>query len=377
MAGQTRVIKGGPGPAGEPFGKNGAPNPTKTLKRTLGYMLKNYKFQFLLVVICIMITAFATLEGSLFMQSLIDDYIVPMTKAETPDFVPLMQALTKLAGIFAVGVISSLAYNKIMVYISQGTMRNLRVELFTHMESLPIKYFDTHAHGDIMSVYTNDVDTLRQLMGQSIPQVLNSAVTIVMTFISMIVLDIPLTILTLLMVGVMTVVSKKLAEKSGKYFGEQQMNLGKVNGYIEEMMDGQKVVKVFCHEEKAIEEFQKLNEELRKSADNANTFANIMMPINNNLGIISYVLCSAFGAILAISGIYGLSLGTLVSFLTLNKSFTQPVTQISQQMNSIVMAMAGADRIFHLLDAEPEVDDGYVELVNAKEHEVGTVEETI
>lgn len=376
MAGQTRVIKGGPGPAGEPFGKNGAPNPTKTLKRTLGYMLKNYKFQFLLVVICIMITAFATLEGSLFMQSLIDDYIVPMTKAETPDFVPLMQALTKLAGIFAVGVISSLAYNKIMVYISQGTMRNLRVELFTHMESLPIKYFDTHAHGDIMSVYTNDVDTLRQLMGQSIPQVLNSAVTIVMTFISMIVLDIPLTILTLLMVGVMTVVSKKLAEKSGKYFGEQQMNLGKVNGYIEEMMDGQKVVKVFCHEEKAIEEFQKLNEELRKSADNANTFANIMMPINNNLGIISYVLCSAFGAILAISGIYGLSLGTLVSFLTLNKSFTQPVTQISQQMNSIVMAMAGADRIFHLLDAEPEVDDGYVELVNAKEHEDGTLEET-
>ncbi|WP_416385714.1 ABC transporter ATP-binding protein [Blautia producta] len=351
-------------------------NAGKVLKRTLGYMMKNYKGLFAVVVVCIVATALATLSGTLFMQKLIDDYIIPMTKMSDPDFGPLKKALLMLIGIYAVGVLCAFAYNRIMVYISQGTLRYLRVDLFTHMESLPIKFFDTHAHGDIMSVYTNDVDTLRQLISQSIPQVVNSAVTIVITFVSMIVLDIPLTLLTLVMIGIMMITTKQLSGKSGRYFGEQQKNLGRVNGYIEEMMEGQKVVKVFCHEEKSVKDFRKLNEELRDSADKANTFANIMMPVNGNLGNISYVLCAVLGAVLALKGFGGLTLGTLVSFLTLNKNFTQPVTQISQQMNSIVMAMAGADRVFKLLDAEPEVDNGYVELVNAKEQPDGSLAES-
>lgn len=351
-------------------------NAGKILKRTLGYMMKNYKWLFAVVVVCIVATALATLSGTLFMQKLIDEYIIPMTKASNPDFGPLKKALLTLIGIYAVGVLCAFAYNRIMVYISQGTLRHLRVDLFTHMESLSIKFFDTHAHGDIMSVYTNDVDTLRQLISQSIPQVVNSAVTIVITFTSMIVLDIPMTLLTLVMVGIMMVTTKKLSGKSGKYFGEQQRNLGRVNGYIEEMMEGQKVVKVFCHEEKSVKDFRKLNEELRDSADKANTFANIMMPVNSNLGNISYVLCAVLGAVLALKGFTGLTLGTLVSFLSLNKNFTQPVTQISQQMNSIVMAMAGADRVFRLLDAEPEVDNGYVELVNAEEQPDGSLTES-
>ena len=351
-------------------------NAGKILKRTLGYMMKNYKWLFAVVVVCIVATALATLSGTLFMQKLIDEYIIPMTKASNPDFGPLKKALLTLIGIYAVGVLCAFAYNRIMVYISQGTLRHLRVDLFTHMESLPIKFFDTHAHGDIMSVYTNDVDTLRQLISQSIPQVVNSAVTIVITFTSMIVLDIPMTLLTLVMVGIMMVTTKKLSGKSGKYFGEQQRNLGRVNGYIEEMMEGQKVVKVFCHEEMSVKDFRKLNEELRDSADKANTFANIMMPVNSNLGNISYVLCAVLGAVLALKGFTGLTLGTLVSFLSLNKNFTQPVTQISQQMNSIVMAMAGADRVFRLLDAEPEVDNGYVELVNAEEQPDGSLTES-
>lgn len=351
-------------------------NAGKILKRTLGYMMKNYKWLFAVVVVCIVATALATLSGTLFMQKLIDEYIIPMTKASNPDFGPLKKALLTLIGIYAVGVLCAFAYNRIMVYISQGTLRHLRVDLFTHMESLPIKFFDTHAHGDIMSVYTNDVDTLRQLISQSIPQVVNSAVTIVITFTSMIVLDIPMTLLTLVMVGIMMVTTKKLSGKSGKYFGEQQRNLGRVNGYIEEMMEGQKVVKVFCHEEKSVKDFRKLNEELRDSADKANIFANIMMPVNSNLGNISYVLFAVLGAVLALKGFTGLTLGTLVSFLSLNKNFTQPVTQISQQMNSIVMAMAGADRVFRLLDAEPEVDNGYVELVNAEEQPDGSLTES-
>ena len=354
------------GPKGSmPGGIKGKPG--KTLKRTLGYMLVNYKLPFAIVVACILITAFATLEGTLFMQKLIDDYILPMTREEVPDFTPLMHALVKLAGIFGIGVISALTYNKIMVYISQGTMRKLRVELFTHMESLPIKYFDTHPHGDIMSVYTNDVDTLRQLMGQSIPQVLNSLVTIVMTLISMIVLNIPLTILTLLMVGVMMTVTKKLAARSGTYFGEQQMNLGKVNGYIEEMMEGQKVVKVFTHEQENIDDFNALNEQLFDSAYNANFYAGSMGPINAQLGNLSYVLCAMIGGLMALAGFNGLTLGKLASFLTLNKSFNMPISQISQQFNSIIMALAGCERIFSLLDEEVEEDHGYVELVNAKE----------
>ena len=345
-------------------------------KRILGYMLKYYKGSCLAVIVCVLGSALCTLQGTLFMQRLIDDYILPMTTADNPDFSGLAAALAKLAVIFAIGLVCAYGYNRIMVNVSQGTMRRLRMELFTHMESLPIRYFDTHAHGDIMSVYTNDVDTLRQLISQSIPQTLNSAVTLVTTFVSMLVLDIPLTVLSVLMVGVMLFTTSQLGSRSGKYFSRQQKDLGRVNGYIEEMMEGQKVVKVFCHEEKTFEEFQKLNQELRVSVENANKYANIMMPVNANIGNISYVLCAVIGALLALSGFGGLTLGTLVSFLTLNKNFTQPVTQISQQMNNIIMAMAGASRVFQLMDETPETDDGYVELVNAKENPDGTLTES-
>ncbi len=344
--------------------------------RVLGYMLKNYKFSFFLVVVCILGSALATLRGTLFMQSLIDDYIVPLTQAQTPDFAPLAGALLSVAVTYAIGILCAYAYNRIMVNVSQGTMRNLRIELFQHMESLPIKYFDTHAHGDIMSVYTNDVDTLRQLISQSIPQLINSVVTFLTSFISMLVLDIPLTLLTLAMIGVMLLVTTRIAGKSATYFAKQQKDLGAVNGYIEEMMDGQKVVKVFCHEEKSVEQFRRLNEELRESADKANTFSNITMPVNANIGNISYVLCAVIGALLALNGYAGLTLGTLISFLSLNKNSTQPVSQISQQTNSIVMAMAGAQRVFDLMDEQPETDNGYVELVNAVENPDGSLTET-
>ena len=347
-----------------------------TLGRVLKYMWKEYKFSFVLVVVCILGSALATLRGTLFMQSLIDDYILPLTQAQIPDFSSLAGALLSVAGTYAVGIICAYAYNRIMVNVSQGTMRNLRVQLFQHMESLPIKYFDTHAHGDIMSVYTNDVDTLRQLISQSIPQVIHSLVTIVTSFVSMLVLDIPLTLLTLAMIGVMLLVTSKIAGKSAVYFAKQQKDLGRVNGYIEEMMDGQRIVKVFCHEEKSLEQFRSLNQELRESADKANTFSNITMPVNANLGNISYVLCAVIGAVLALNGYAGLTLGTLVSFLTLNKNSTQPVSQISQQTNSIVMAMAGAQRIFNLMDQRPEEDHGYVELVNAVENPDGSLSET-
>lgn len=349
----------------------------KTLwKRLIGYILKNYKFSCIVVVISIFISALTTLCATLFMQSLIDDYIMPLTSQAVPDYAPLSIAILRLACILIVGVGCAYAYNRIMVNVGQGTMKRIRTQLFTNMESLPIKYFDTHAHGDIMSVYTNDVDTLRQLIGQSIPQLLNSVLTLVSTFVSMIVLDIPLTIVSVLMVAVMLFVTSKLSARSGKYFMKQQKDLGAVNGYIEEMMDGQKVVKVFCHEEKSIEQFRELNEKLRDSAYNANKIANITMPINNNLGNISYVLCAAVGGFLALSGNFGLTIGTLVAFLSLNKSFTQPVTQVSQQVSSIVMAAAGADRVFRMMDEKPEIDEGYVELVNAKEMPDGTLTET-
>ena len=348
----------------------------RVMGRVLGYMLKNYKFSFFLVVVCILGSALATLRGTLFMQSLIDDYILPLTQAQTPDFAPLAGALLSVAVTYAIGILCAYAYNRIMVNVSQGTMRNLRIELFQHMESLPIKYFDTHAHGDIMSVYTNDVDTLRQLISQSIPQLINSVVTFLTSFISMLVLDIPMTLLTLAMIGVMLLVTTRIAGKSATYFAKQQKDLGTVNGYIEEMMDGQKVVKVFCHEEKSVEQFRRLNEELRESADKANTFSNITMPVNANIGNISYVLCAVIGALLALNGYAGLTLGTLISFLSLNKSSTQPVSQISQQTNSIVMAMAGAQRVFDLMDEQPETDNGYVELVNAVENTDGSLTET-
>lgn len=350
--------------------------PMNTMKRLLAYILKNYKFPFLMVVICILGTALCTLRATLFTQSLIDDYILPMINSGNADFSALGKALLSLAATCLLGVLCAYSYNRIMVNIGQGTMKNFRDDLFTHMESLPIKYFDTHAHGDIMSVYTNDVDTLRQLIGQSIPQIINSSVTIVLTFVSMIILNIPLTAVTIIMVIVMFFTTSKLGGKSAAYFAAQQKDLGAVNGYIEEMMEGQKVVKVFCHEDKSLEQFREINSRLRESARNANTFANIMMPINANLGNISYVLCAIIGAILALGGYAGLTLGTLVSFLSLNKNFTQPITQISQQMNSIVMAMAGANRVFQLLDEQPEEDHGYVELVNAIENPDGTLTET-
>ena len=346
-----------------------------TLGRVLRYMLKNYKGSFCVVVVCTLVSALCTLSGTLFLQSLIDDYILPLTQSAAPDFGPLGWALAQMACVYALGILSSYGYNRIMVNISQGTMRNLRDDLFTHMESLPIQYFDTHAHGDIMSVYTNDVDTLRQVISQTIPQMINSLVTMVITLVSLFVLDVPLTLLTIAMLCVMLFVSSKIAGRSAVYFAKQQKDLGAVNGYIEEMMAGQKVVKVFCHEEKSLEDFRQLNQSLRDSADKANTFANIAMPVNGNLGNISYVLCAAVGALLALSGHSGLTLGTLVAFLNLNKNATQPVSQISQQTNSIVMAVAGAQRVFDLMDAAPETDNGYVELVNAKEDRNGNLVE--
>ena len=348
---------------------------SRVMGRVLGYMLKKYWLAFIVVVLCVIGASLATLQGTLFMQSLYDDYISPLLLSETPDFSGLSAALFRVGTIYVVGILCAYAYNRIMVNVGQGTMRNLRIELFHHMESLPTKYFDTHAHGDIMSIYTNDVDTLRQLISQSIPQVVNSLVSVITTFASMFLLNIPLTLLTLLMIGVMLFVTSKIAAKSALYFGKQQKDLGRVNGYIEEMMDGQKVVKVFCHEEKSIEQFKKLNDDLRESARNANTFANITMPVNANIGNISYVLCAVVGSIMALNGYVGLTLGTLITFMTLNRNSSMPVTQISQQLNGIVMAMAGAGRVFSLLDEKPEEDNGYVELVNAKENPDGSLTE--
>ena len=376
MAEKVKVVKG-PGPRGMgPRPK--VEKPGQVMKRIFAYIFKNYKIHCFLVVVFILLSAAATLRGTLFMRSLIDDYVVPLLTSASSgsvDYGPLASALLSLAGIYAIGVVSAYVYNRIMVNVSQGTLKNLRLDLFTNMESLPIKYFDTHAHGDIMSIYTNDVDTMRQLIGQSMPQVINSMVTVVMTFVSMIVLNIPLTILTIVMVGVMTLTAKKLTKLSGAFFIAQQKSIGSLNGFVEEMVNGQKVVKVFCHEEKSLEEFKQRNEELRVNMKKANTFANILMPINANLGNISYVLCAVIGAILALKGYGGLTLGTLVSFMTLNKNFTQPITQISQQLNAIVMALAGADRVFHLLDEKSETDDGCVELVNAKIADDGTITE--
>ena len=365
---------GGPRGARGPMPK--IENPGLLFKRLFAYVFANYKLHFAVVIVCILLSSLMTLRGTWFMQALIDDYIIPLKEAQTPDFGPLAKALGSLAFTYGIGILAGYIYNRIMVNISQGTMKKLRIEIFTHMESLPIKYFDTHAHGDIMSVYTNDVDTLRQLIGQSIPQIVNSLITVVSTFIMMIVLDIPLTIITLVMVAVSMFASAKLAARSGSYFVKQQKDLGNVNGYIEEMLQGQKVVKVFCHEEKNFEEFSRRNNELRDSAYNANWVANIMGPVNNNLGHLSYVFCAVIGAMLTLSGITGLTIGGLVTFLTLNKNFSMPINQLTQQMNSIIMALAGADRVFKLLDEKPEVDDGYVELVNVTEKEDGTLVET-
>ena len=344
---------------------------SKLINRVIRYMLHYYKFPFLLVIVCILITAVATVVGATFPQTLVDDYITPMLSSGSSDFSGLASDLIRLACIMGVGVITAFTYNRIMVNVSQGTMRRLRDDLFRRMEALPIKYFDTHAHGDIMSVYTNDVDTLRQLLSQSIPQIINSVITMAATLVTMIVLNPVLTIISLLTAAVMLLVTSNFSKLSGKYYIRQQIDLGTVDGFIEEMLDGQKVVKVFCHEEAAMRDFHEVNERLRNSTDKANRYANLLMPINANIGWISYALVAILGAILGINGLAGVTIGTVVTFVGLNKSFTNPITQVSQQINFVVNAAAGAQRVFDLMDQEPEADNGYVELVNAKEDENG------
>ena len=342
-------------------------NPGKLLARLMNYVFRDYKIHCIFVFIFIFLGVIANVQGTMFTKNLIDDYITPFLLTDSPDFSPLAHAIGRVAIFYGVGIVSTYAYNRIMVTVTQGTLRDMRNELFAHMQKLPVKYFDTHAHGDIMSVYTNDIDTLRQMISQSIPQIINSAFTVVSVFVSMVILNIPLTIVTLIMVGLMLFCSQKSAANSGKYFLEQQRNLGAVNGFIEEMMNGQKVVKVFCHEEESKKEFKKLNDRLFVSADRANTFANFLGPINAQLGNISYVICAIVGGILALNRVGGFTLGGLASFLTFNKSFSMPINQVSQQLNAIVMAMAGAERIFQLMDEPEEADAGYVTLVNVTE----------
>ena len=364
-----------PGPRGPRGPKPKIKNPGKLFARLMGFIFKKYLPACIIVVICIFVSVLANVQGTMFTKNLIDDYIVPLLKTGSPDYGPLLAAMGRVAVFYGIGVISTFAYSKIMIYVSQGTIKNLRVELFSHMQDLPIRYFDSHAHGDIMSIYTNDIDTLRQLISQSLPQILNSAITVVSVFVSMVILNIPLTVLTIVMVIVTTVVTKKFAGFSSRYFLAQQRDLGKVNGFIEEMLNGQKVVKVFTHEQENIEAFDKINDELFESAYNANMYSNMLGPVNAQIGNLSYVLCALAGSVMALSGFGGLTLGKLASFLTFNKSFNMPISQVSQQFNSIIMALAGCDRIFSLLDETPETDEGYVTLVNAKE-ENGKLTET-
>lgn len=364
-----------PGPRGPRGPKPKIKNPGKLFARLMGFIFKKYLPASIIVVICIFVSVLANVQGTMFTKNLIDDYIVPLLKTGSPDYGPLLAAMGRVAVFYGIGVISTFAYSKIMIYVSQGTIKNLRVELFSHMQDLPIRYFDSHAHGDIMSIYTNDIDTLRQLISQSLPQILNSAITVVSVFVSMVILNIPLTILTIVMVIVTTVVTKKFAGFSSRYFLAQQRDLGKVNGFIEEMLNGQKVVKVFTHEQENIEAFDKINDELFESAYNANMYSNMLGPVNAQIGNLSYVLCALAGGVMALSGFGGLTLGKLASFLTFNKSFNMPISQVSQQFNSIIMALAGCDRIFSLLDEAPETDEGYVTLVNARE-ENGKLTET-
>lgn len=364
-----------PGPRGPRGPKPKIKNPGKLFARLMGFIFKKYLPACIIVVICIFVSVLANVQGTMFTKNLIDDYIVPLLKTGNPDYGPLLAAMGRVAVFYGIGVISTFAYSKIMIYVSQGTIKNLRVELFSHMQDLPIRYFDSHAHGDIMSIYTNDIDTLRQLISQSLPQILNSVITVVSVFVSMVILNIPLTVLTIVMVIVTTVVTKKYAGFSSRYFLSQQRDLGKVNGFIEEMLNGQKVVKVFTHEQENIEAFDKINDELFESAYNANMYSNMLGPVNAQIGNLSYVLCALAGGVMALSGFGGLTLGKLASFLTFNKSFNMPISQVSQQFNSIIMALAGCDRIFSLLDETPETDEGYVSLVNAKE-ENGKLTET-
>ena len=348
---------------------------TKLISRVIRYMLHYYKIPFLLVIVCILITAIATVVGATFPQTLVDDYITPMLANGSDDFSGLAADLLQLACVMAVGIITAFSYNRIMVNVSQGTMRHLRDDLFRKMEALPIKYFDNHAHGDIMSVYTNDVDTLRQLLSQSIPQIINSVITMAATLVTMIILNPALTVISILTAVVMLLVTANFSKLSGRYYIRQQVDLGIVDGFIEEMLDGQKVVKVFCHEQAAMDDFHKVNEELRNSTNKANSYANLLMPVNANIGWISYALVAIIGAILGINGLAGVTIGTVITFVGLNKSFTNPITQVSQQINFVVNAAAGAQRVFDLMDQTPEADEGYVELVNAKEDENGNLTE--
>lgn len=373
---EQRGPRGPRGPMGRGMrGGKRVENPGKLFVRLISYVGKKYKIQCIFVVVCIAVSALANVQGTLFMKTLIDEYIQPLIGKENPDYSQLLSAILRVAVFYLAGIIAAFAQARLVMYVAQGTLKSIRMELFNHMESLPIKYFDTHAHGDIMSLYTNDVDTLRQMISQSIPQVISSVITIVSVLVSMIVLNIPLTILTLVMVGVMLKVTASVAGNSGRYFAAQQRDIGALNGYIEEMIEGQKVIKVFCHEEESKEGFAKLNEQLFDSADNANKFANLLGPVNAQLGNISYVICAIVGGALAINGVGGFTLGGLASFLTFNKNFSMPINQVSQQLNSVVMALAGAERIFNTLDEKPETDDGYVTLVNAKK-ENGTLTET-
>ena len=376
---------GGHGPGGHGPGGPGArgrgprpklDNPGKLFKRVMGYTLKDYGICWVIVVICIFVSVYSSLQGTMFMRTLIDSYIVPMIGGVNPDYGPLAGAIGRVAIFYALGVAASFTQSRILINVAQGTLRNIRNDMFEKMENLPIKYFDTHAHGDIMSLYTNDIDTLRQMISQSIPQMLNSVITVVGVFVYMLILDIPLTLVTLLMVGIMLLSTKKIASLSSRYFVRQQKSIGALNGCIEETMTGQKVVKVFCHEQESLEQFNRLNEQLFDSAYKANKFANMMGPVNMQLGNVSYVVCAVAGGILAITGVSGLTLGGLASFLSFNKSFNMPINQVSQQFNSIIMALAGADRIFKLMDETPELDEGYVELVNAEKKSNGELGES-
>ena len=362
---QVKEVKG-PGPRGMGGPKPKVENPGKLLKRIMDEVFKHYLPHCILVLVCIIVSALANVQASLFLKTLIDDYIVPMTKQAAPDFGPLAGALVRIGCIYAIGVLAAWLNARIMVNVTQGTLRNLRVQLFTHMESLPIRYFDSHPHGDIMSVYTNDVDTLRQMISQSIPQLVSSAITIVSVFISMCLMSWQLTVVTMLMVALMLFCSKKITSMSGKYFVAQQKDLGKVNGYIEEMMEGQKVVKVFTHEQKALDGFRQLNDKLKESAKQANSYANIIMPVTAQLGNTSYAVCALAGAAMAVGNVGGMTLGTVMAFLSLNKGFNMPISQVSMQANSVIMALAGAERIFKMMDETSETDEGYVTLVNVK-----------
>ena len=366
MAEQKAKVVHGPGPRGMGGPRPKVENPGRLLKRIMAEVFQHYLPHCILVLICIVVSALANVQASLFLQTLIDDYIIPMTQQQDPSFAPLAGALVRVGCIYVVGILAAWLNARIMVNVTQGTLRNLRTQLFTHMESLPISYFDTHPHGDIMSVYTNDVDTLRQMLSQSIPQLVSSAITIVSVFASMCMLSWQLTIVTMLMVALMLFCSKKITQQSGKFFIAQQRDLGKVNGYIEEMMEGQKVVKVFTHEQKTLEGFHELNDKLKDSAKQANSFANIIMPVTAQLGNISYAICALAGAAMAVSGVGSVTLGTVMAFLALNKSFNMPISQVSMQANSIIMALAGAERIFKMMDEPSEADEGYVTLVNAK-----------